>query len=278
MKETTQKKLENFEPNRRGFLQIPNNLILLPISDCEKVLILWICSHEENYIPTISDFSNTFKKNKKTTLKNLFTLKEVIKLEIVKEIWGNTMPTLEEIERRIDLMIERPKFKRNEKTIEKEKSDIEKLKLRIQKKEEKLLALENKEIPLEKIEILEEEAPKNELKIVKNKEIVESPKEDIVFKNRREELLKWYNDPKGLINHRNIEGNKDLLAKYCEDYLNFCMIQGKDPNYFEISQRIDRDTGGFKKGIDFKKSFRQIDQENKKEEDEKYKNFVRSLI
>lgn len=278
MKETTQKKIENFSPNRKGFLRIPNNIILLPISDSEYRLLSWICSHDDKHLPTISDFSNSFKKNKKTTIKNLLTLKEVLKLDIVKEIWGETMPTLEEIERRIDLMIERPKFKRNEKTIEKEKADIEKLKLKLQKKEEKLLALENKEIPLEKIEILEEEAPKNEIKIIENKEIKENPKEDIVFKTRREELLKWYNDPKGLINHRNIEGNRELLAKYCQDYLNFCMIQIKEPNFFELSQRIDRDTGGFKKNIEFKKTFRQIDKEEKEEENEKYKNFVRSLI
>lgn len=249
MKETTQKKIDNFIPNRKGFLGIPNNIINLPISDFEFRLISWICSHDDKHIPTITDFSNTFKKHSQDTLRNLLSLKEVIKLDVVKEIWGDTMPTLEEIERRIDLMIEKPLHKRKEKNLEKKN-----------------------------LEDLEEEAPKNELKIVENKEIIENPKEDIVFKNRREELLKWYNDPKGLINHRNIEGNRQLLAKYSEDYLNFCMIQGKEPNFFELSQRIDRDTGGFKKNIEFKKSFRQIDQENKKEEDEKYKNFVRSLI
>lgn len=248
MKETTQKKLDNFIPNRKGFLGIPNNIINLPISDFEFRLISWICSHDEKHIPTITDFSNTFKKHSQDTLRNLLSLKEVIKLDVVKEIWGETMPTLEEIERRIDLMIEKPLYKRKEKTLKKEKT-----------------------------EILEEETQKNELKIVENKEIQENPKEDIVFKTRREELLKWYNDPKGLINHRNIEGNKDLLAKYCEDYLNFCMIQIKEPNFFELSQRIDRDTGGFKKNLDFKKTFRQIDKQEKEEENEIYKNFVRGL-
>lgn len=268
MKLTTLNKIKDFLWNRKGFLQIPNNLVDLPINDFEYRLLSWICSHKDSYIPTITDFTRTFKKNAQATLRNLISLKEVIKLDIVKENWGDTMPTIEEIERRIDLMIEKPLYKRKEKNLEKKtledlEKEFEELKKEIQERKNKNLSIENKKIT--KNEVLEE-TPKNELKIVENKEILENPKESDVYKNRENKLVPWFLDPEGLINHRNIKGNKELLSLYFRDYLNFLMLENLEPKFFQLSQRIDRDTGGFKKNFESKKTFRQIDNEDKDKE------------